>query len=117
GTLWVVSAAFDATIEALDIAYEVKGDPPFWKSPLLALALGGASGGLLVVGLAVLIVGPRFGEWLAGRMALSGVFVFLWPVIHWIIAISFTILAVEVIYFLAPNVKQRFPATLPGALL
>ena len=105
GTLWVVSAAFDATIEALDIAYEVKDHRPFWKSRLLALAL------------AVLIVGPRFGEWLAGRMALSGVFVFLWPAIHWMIAITFTIVAVEVIYFLAPNVKQRFLATLPGALL
>ena len=117
GTLWVVSAAFDATIEALDIAYEVKDDRPFWKSRLLALALAAISGGLLLAALAVLMVGPRFGEWLASRMALSGVFVFLWPAVHWVIAITFTIVAVEVIYFLAPNVKQRFLATLPGALL
>ena len=29
----------------------------------------------------------------------------------------FTVLAVEVLYFIAPNVKQRFMATLPGAVL
>ena len=117
GTLWVVSTAFDATIEALDIVYEVKDDRPFWKSRLQALALAAISGGLLLVALAVLIVGPRFAAWLASRMALSGLFVFLWPAIHWIIVICFTIVAVEVIYFLAPNVKQRFLATLPGALV
>ena len=29
----------------------------------------------------------------------------------------FTIIAVEALYFLAPNVKQRFWATLPGAVV
>jgi membrane protein len=31
--------------------------------------------------------------------------------------VGFTILAVEAVYYLAPNVKQRFVATLPGAIL
>jgi membrane protein len=45
------------------------------------------------------------------------VFVAVWPFVRWTIAIGFTIVAVEVLYFLAPNVKQRFAATLPGAVL
>jgi len=40
----------------------------------------------------------------------------LWPFLHWTIAISFAVLAVESLYFLAPNVKQRFAASLPGAV-
>jgi membrane protein len=36
---------------------------------------------------------------------------------HWSMPIGFTVLAVEALYFLAPNVKQRFLATLPGAVL
>ncbi|HEY5028690.1 MAG TPA: YihY/virulence factor BrkB family protein, partial [Candidatus Angelobacter sp.] len=40
-----------------------------------------------------------------------------WPYIHWTVAVVFTVLAVESLYFLAPNVKQRFWATLPGAVL
>ncbi|MBV9670334.1 MAG: YihY/virulence factor BrkB family protein, partial [Acidobacteriales bacterium] len=30
---------------------------------------------------------------------------------------AFTVLSVEILYFTAPNVKQRFWATLPGAIL
>lgn len=117
GTLWIVSGAFDATIEALDIAYDVQDPRPIWKSRLLALGLAAISGGLLLIALAVLMVGPRFGEWLAARLELSRLFVMLWPFLHWSIAISFAVVAVEAIYFLAPNVKQRFAASLPGAVL
>ncbi len=117
GTIWMASAAFDSVIEALDIAYDVKCERSFWKSRLLAICLAGICGALLVVALAVMMVGPHFGEWAAARLALSEMFVRAWPFFRWTIAICFTILAVEVLYFLAPNVKQRFGATLPGAVL
>ena len=117
GTLWAASGGFSAAIEALNVAYDVQDDRPFWKTRPLAVGLALAIGGLLLLTLAVMIVGPRFGEWLASRVHLSNVFVFLWPFIHWSIAIAFTILAVEALYYLAPNVKQRFLATLPGAML
>ncbi len=117
GMIWTMSAAFDSIIEAFDIAYDATDDRPFWKTRLLAIALGALIGSLLLAALAVMIVGPRFGDWLATRMQLSAVFVVVWPFLRWTLAICFTILAVEVLYFLAPNVKQRFGATLPGAIL
>jgi membrane protein len=117
GTLWTASGGFAATIEALNMAYEVKDDRPFWKTRPLAVGLAIVIGFLLMVALSVMIVGPRFGEWLAGRVHLASAFVLLWPFIHWTAAAAFTILAVEMLYFLAPNVKQRFLATLPGAVL
>src|SRR5437660_2742983 len=103
GTIWAASAAFDATIEALNIAYDVQEDRPLWKTRLLAVGLAAISGGLLLAALAVIILGPRFGEWLAHRIGLSSLFVLLWPFLHWTIAISFTVLAVESLYYLAPN--------------
>jgi membrane protein len=117
GTLWAASGGFAATIEALNIAYDVRDDRPFWKTRPLAVGLAFLTGTLLLVALSVMVVGPRFGGWLAGKVHLSGLFVLLWPYIHWTIAVGFTILAVEAVYFLAPNVKQRFPATLPGAVI
>jgi membrane protein len=117
GTLWAVSGGFSAAIEALNIAYEVDDDRPFWKTKPLALGLAFMTGALLLIALSVMVVGPRFGEWLAGRVHLSGLFVLLWPYIHWTIAVGFTVLAVEALYYMAPNVKQRFLATLPGAVL
>ena len=117
GTIWAASGGFAAAIEALNIAYEVEDDRPFWKTRPLALGLAFIIGALLLIALCVMVVGPRFGQWLAVRVHLSELFVRLWPYIHWTIAIGFTVLAIEVLYFLAPNVKQRFRATLPGAVL
>jgi membrane protein len=117
GTLWVVSSAFVEVIEALDAAYEVDDDRPFWKIRLLALGLAAVTAALLMCAIATIIVSPRVGDWLATRMSLAGAFALLWPYIHWTIAVAFTLLAVETIYFLAPKVRQRFLATLPGAAL
>ena len=117
GTLWAASGGFAAIIEALDTAYQVKDDRPFWKTRPLAVGLVFIVGALVLISLSVMVVGPRFGEWLAGRIHLSGLFVLLWPYIHWTIAVGFTVVAIEALYFLAPNVKQRFIATLPGAVL
>lgn len=117
GTLWAASGGFSAAMEALNVAYDVEDDRPFWKTRPLAVGLAFVIGGLLLVALSVMIVGPRFGEWLAAKVHLSNVFVLLWPFIHWSLAVGFSVLAVEVLYFWAPNVKQRFLATLPGAIL
>ena len=116
GTIWAASSGFAAMIEALDTAYDASDNRPYWKARLLAVGLAGISGSLLLVALLVMIVGPRFGAWIAARLDLSSVFAVLWPPLRWMIAISFTVLAVEFLYFLAPNVKQRFRATLPGAI-
>ncbi len=115
GLLWISSAAFDALIEALDIAYEVDDPRPFWKTRLLAIGLGLVTGTFLTTALAVMILGPKFADWLGHRIPVHNSFILLWPFLHWVIAIGATILTVETIYYLAPNVRQRFGATLPGA--
>jgi membrane protein len=117
GTLWAASGGFSAAIEGLNMAYDVEETRPFWKTRPLAVGLTFLVGFLLLIALAVMIVGPRFGDWLAFRVHLSRLWVWVWPYLHWSISVGFTILAVEAVYFLAPNVKQRFWATLPGAVL
>jgi membrane protein len=117
GTLWAASGGFAAAIEALNIAYDVEETRPFWKTRPLAIGLTFLIGMLLLGALSVMVVGPRFGEWLSYRAHLSQLWVWVWPYIHWSLAVGFTVLAVEALYFLAPNVKQRFWTTLPGALL
>src|SRR6059058_1303664 len=79
GTLWAASGGFSAAIEALNIAYEVKDDRPFWKTRPLAVGLALLTGALMLIALSVMIVGPRFGAWLAGQVHLSYFFVLLWP--------------------------------------
>jgi membrane protein len=117
GTLWTASGGFSATIEALNIAYEVEETRPFWRTRPLAIGLTFIIGLLMLIALGVMIVGPDFGQWLASRLHMSWLFAILWPYVHWLVAVGFTVLSVEWLYFLAPNVKQRFWSTLPGAIL
>jgi membrane protein len=117
GTIWTVSSSFSVSIEALNMAYGVVEDRPFWKTRALAMALAFLIGTLLMTALSVMILGPRFGEWLAARTPLSELFVVLWPYIHWSVAIGSTILGIDALYLLGPNRRQQFRSTLPGAAL
>lgn len=116
GGLWTVSSGFTALIEALDVAYDVPETRPWWRLRLLAMGVAVVVGLLTLVAVAVILLGPRFGDWLLG-MGVGVQFAIAWPVIRWAIAIGFTVLAVELMYFLLPNVKQTFKQSLPGAFV
>jgi membrane protein len=116
GTLWIMSSAFEEMIESLDEAYDVEDRRPFWKMRLLALGLAAITGFFLICAIATMVLGPKAGGWIAARLSFAGAFALLWPYIHWSIAVTFAVLAVETIYCLAPNVKQRFLSSLPGAI-
>lgn len=104
-------------MEALNVAYDVREQRPFWKTRPLAIGLTFLIGILLVIALALMLVGPNFGGWLAAKVGLGYAFATLWPYLRWSIAIGFTVLSIELIYFLAPNVRQSFRKTLPGAAI
>lgn len=117
GTLWSASSGVAAMIEALNVAYDVPETRPFWKTRPQAMLLTVVLGALLITALGLMIVGPSFGEWLARETHLSWTFAKAWPFLRWGVTIAFVVLAVELLFFWAPNVKQRFWATLPGALI
>ncbi len=115
--LWAATGGFSAMIEALNIAYEVPETRPYWWTRMMSVGLAMLVGSLVVVGLAVTLLGPKFGEWLAKHGHAGPLFVMVWPTIRWTIVLSSIIVAVELLYFWAPNVKQKFMCTLPGSFL
>jgi membrane protein len=118
GAIWVVSAAFDEMIEALDAAYGVIDRRPFWKTRLLAVGLAAVTGFFLTCAIATMVVGPMMGRWLAQRFSLSSTFVSvsIWPIIHWTIAVSFTVVAVATIYISCPEHQATIPCDHAGRI-
>jgi membrane protein len=116
-SLWTASSGFSNMIEALNVAYNVPETRPFWKTRGLALVMTFGVGGLLVVALCLMLVGPEFGNWMAGVLHVSFLWARIWPVVRWVVSSAFIVLAVECIYLLGPNVKQRFAHTLVGAVV
>jgi membrane protein len=107
---------FANMIEALNVAYDIPETRPIWKARLIALELTFIVGTLILIAFSVMIVGPRFGEFMASHMGLSWVFADVWPYLRFGLALVFVVLAIELLYFIGPNVIQCFRDTLPGAI-
>lgn len=117
GTLWTCSSGFSAIIEALNVAFDVPETRPTWKTRLLSLQLTFLIGTQVTLAFTFMIVGPGFGEFLAEHVGLGKEFALAWPVLRYMLAITFIVIAIEELYFLAPNLRQRFVDTLPGAVV
>jgi membrane protein len=117
GTLWVASSGFSSLIDSLNTAYDVPETRPYWKTRSLAVLLTLVVGSLVAVGLGFSLLGPDFAERLSHHVDLSAIFVRIWPALRWTTIFTSVVLAVEFLYYLAPNVKQRFLFTLPGAVI
>jgi membrane protein len=112
-TLWSASSGFTALIDALNTACDVSETRRYWKTRGLAVLLTFSVGCLLVIALGLLLVGPALSTWLTRNFGMGNLSSYL----RWIVAGACTILAVELLYFVAPNVKQRFVNTLSGAVI
>lgn len=118
GTIWSASGGFSAMIEALNVAYDVQEGRPFWKTRPLAVLLTVAVGALVTILLFAMFFGPHWGGLLAAKLHLSPFFTKAWFYFRWVLAAICAILAVEIIYYLAPNVEQRrFIRTVPGSII
>ncbi len=111
--LWSASSGFTALIDALNTAYDVSETRRYWKTRGVAIGLTLSVGCLLVIALGLLLVGPRLSAWFTTTVRTGH----LWPYVRWSVAIACTVLAVELLYFVAPNVKCKFASTLAGALI
>jgi membrane protein len=117
GAVWIASGGFSALIAALNIAYDVPEARPFWKRRLVAFALTFLTGTLVALALLALVLGPRFGLWLTSQVGMDPLFAMAWPYIRWTAILLFSVLSMELIYYVGPNRPQRFAQQLPGAAL
>lgn len=115
-TVWAASSGFAALIEGLNVAYDVSETRPYWRVRLLAIGLAFAVGSCVIMGLVVSLMGPRFGQILQEHRHAGPFFAAIWPTIHWFVVVASIVIAVEVMYYMAPNVKQCFSGAFPGAV-
>jgi len=115
--LWVASSAMRSITHALNIAYKVKETRPFWSQFLWSVVYTLAIAVLIILAMIFMWVGPQVLEWIAGLVALDDAFITVWTWIRWPVALILLMLSVAFIYYVAPNVKQRFWKMIPGATI
>ncbi len=121
-TLWAASNGMGAITESLNIAYEVRETRPWWKARLTAVVLTIGLALLILTSLALTLFGGHLAEWIAAHWMFGSVFVTTWKILQWPIILAFVLFAFALIYYFAPNVKNRrwqwiTPGTVAGVLL
>ena len=115
--LWTASAAIRSIMHAMNIAFDVPEERPIWKRILLSIFFTIGLAVLLTLGAALLTIGPQAMQWVADRVGLGQVFVTVWAWLRWPGAFLALNLAIALIYYASPNIKQKFRFITPGALL
>ena len=114
GVIWAGSAGFASMSDALSSAYRAKEARPLWKRELVAIGLTIEVGAMLITALSLWLLGARIGSWVAALLGINSAWSAAWPYIRWLAIAGLTFCAIEMLYFTAPNVKQRFTSQLPG---
>jgi membrane protein len=115
--LWTASSAVRATMNALNVAYDVDEGRPAWKLYPLSILYTIGFAALMIAAAALLVVGPQAMEWLTQQVGMEQIFVTLWAWLRWPAALLLLTLSIALIYYVAPDVEQEFRFITPGAVL
>ena len=111
GAIWAASGAVMALMRALNVAYDVKEQRPFWKTRGIALLMTLFSGVLALVAGLVAIAAPALAGALGGPIATAVVWLRL-PAAGLVMMFLWAVL-----YYLLPDVEQDFKFITPGSVI
>lgn len=121
-TLWTASRCVVAIMGGLNIAYGVEDPRPWWKKNLVALGLTLVLLVLIAAALFAMVYGSRYGATIGNEIGASVVMGWVWRILTWVLPLMFVLLAFNMLYLYAPNVKHRrwrwlMPGTVVGVVL
>jgi len=115
--LWAASNGMYAIMQQLNISYDVKEGRPFWKARGIAIALTFIFGGLMVIGLGLTIFGGELKELVGSLLGTGAVLDAFFQAFRWAAILGAILLNFSLIYYLGPDVKQKFKFITPGSVL
>jgi len=115
GALWASSSWITAIIEALNVAYDATETRPFWKVRLVGIVLTIGVAWFIILSTALVLYGGNMIEWVADRFGLGWLFATTWKLLQWPVIVLLMCVAVAVIYYVCPNIKQDWRWITPGS--
>jgi membrane protein len=115
--LWTANSGMNALEDALNAVYKVKESRALWKTYGIALILTVSASLLIIAALTVFLYGDVLVQMVSNTVGLKPAFYWTWRIAQWPIALFFVSLVASMVYYAAPNLKQRCWQWLsPGAL-
>jgi membrane protein len=117
GTLLVASSGMAGAIKQLNITYHVQEERSFLKTRALALLLTILGGALLVATFTLVVWGGVLQSWIASELGWSDLLLSVFATFRWVVIVASLLLGFAAVYYVAPNVKQKFQWVTPGAAI
>lgn len=115
--LWATSSGMYAIMQQLNITYDVKESRGFVKARLIAIGLSVLFAVLVLGGFSLIVLGGQIQDWLGSRFGFGDWLLAFFVVFRWAIIVLGLLLAFALIYYLAPDVEQRFVFITPGSVV
>ncbi|MHC8338010.1 MULTISPECIES: YihY/virulence factor BrkB family protein [unclassified Pseudomonas] len=115
--LWTASAGVRLMMSAMNAAYDVVEGRPAWKRFPLSIFYTIGIAGMLLIAAALMVLGPQVMGWIASQVGLEDFIVTLWTIVRWPVVVILLMMAVALIYYVMPDVKQEFRFITPGSVL
>ncbi|WP_110968532.1 YihY/virulence factor BrkB family protein [Pseudomonas huaxiensis] len=115
--LWTASAGVRLMMSAMNAAYDVAEGRPVWKRIPLSVFYTVGIAGMLLAAAALMVLGPQVMSWVASQVGMEEIIVTVWTVLRWPAIVILMMVAVALIYYVMPDVKQEFRFITPGSVL
>lgn len=116
-SLWSASLGVRSLTKAVNVASKVTEVRHGWRNAVFSIVLTIALAVALVVIGSVLLASPRVLRWLTAWSGLDGFVLTLWSFLRFPLAAGLVMVAVAVIYHMAPNNRQSFKVLTPGGVV
>jgi len=117
GSLWAASWGMMAIINTLNAVYGVREFRPFWKAGGTAILLTVGAAVFVLSSLVLILAGEHVSQWVAEMTGWEWWETFGWPVLHWPIVVFLLLVAINLIYYWAPNIDHEWQWINPGSIL
>jgi len=114
--LWGASMAIGALITTINRAYNIRPRRNMVKQKILSIGLTLGLSGLWLIALSIVLVGPQATQIVFEWMGLASENNTFWTSVRLPMAFVLNLLVLSILYYVAPEAKQRFRWILPGAL-
>lgn len=116
GALVAASWGTMAIIDTLNTVYNVKESRALWKAGVTAVLLTIGAAAFVIVSMTLILIGESLSQWIADAVGLSELFTFGWAILQWPMTFLFMLLAMNLIYYWAPNITHEWQWVTPGSV-
>lgn len=114
--IWASSSGMGSVITSLNRAFDAPESRPWWKERLLAIWLTLGLTVFIIAALALIFFGDEISLRIAKAYGFGATFKTIGKLAQWPIVIIFVLVGVELIYYFAPNTRQKWELFTPGAI-